>query len=391
MKKIVILGASGSIGQQAVEVIRYNQDKYELVKVSVGYNVDTLKSLLREFPSITEAALMASGVLKELVDEFPKVNFYQGKNACVSLLNHDEYDLVLNAIIGFAGLKPSIKTIEMNKTLALANKETLVVAGRIVAELITKHPKAKIIPVDSEHSAIFQAFDDKQYRQVQRLIITASGGSLRDKSRRDLETITIKEVLQHPTWDMGPSITIDSATMLNKGLEVIEARWLFDIDYEYIEVVMHKESMVHSMVEYTDNSIIAQISNPDMKQPIAYAFSYPNRSINYVTKPVNFARAFSLNFAPMDHNRYPGLKLAYKVGRLGGSYPCVLNASKEVATQAFMDKKIKFMDIVEVVTDMVEAHKKVEDPDVDQLVSIDELTREYTSILIEEEYTHGNN
>lgn len=391
MKKIVILGASGSIGQQAVEVIRYNQDKYELVKVSVGYNVDTLKSLLREFPSITEAALMASGVLKELVDEFPKVNFYQGKNACVSLLNHDEYDLVLNAIVGFAGLKPSIKAIEMNKTLALANKETLVVAGRIIAELLTKHPKAKIIPVDSEHSAIFQAFDDKQYRQVQRLIITASGGSLRDKSRRDLETITIKEVLQHPTWDMGTSITIDSATMLNKGLEVIEARWLFDIDYEYIEVVMHKESMVHSMVEYTDNSIIAQISNPDMKQPIAYAFSYPNRSINYVTKPVNFARAFSLNFAPMDHNRYPGLKLAYKVGRLGGSYPCVLNAAKEVATQAFMDKKIKFMDIVEVVTDMVEAHKKVEDPDVDQLVSIDELTREYTSILIEEEYTHGDN
>lgn len=391
MKKIVILGASGSIGQQAVEVIRYNQDKYELVKVSVGHNVDTLKSLLREFPSITEAALMASGVLKELVDEFPKVNFYQGKNACVSLLDHEEYDLVLNAIVGFAGLKPSIKAIEMNKTLALANKETLVVAGRIIAELMTKHPKAKIIPVDSEHSAIFQAFDDKQYRQVQRLIITASGGSLRDKSRRDLETITIKEVLQHPTWDMGPSITIDSATMLNKGLEVIEARWLFDIDYEYIEVVMHKESMVHSMVEYTDNSIIAQISNPDMKQPIAYAFSYPNRSINYVTKPVNFARAFSLNFAPMDHNRYPGLKLAYKVGRLGGSYPCVLNASKEVATQAFMDKKIKFMDIVEVVTDMVEAHKKVEDPDVEQLVSIDELTREYTSILIEEEYTHGDN
>lgn len=391
MKKIVILGASGSIGQQAVEVIRYNQDKYELVKVSVGNNVDALKSLLSEFPSIKEAALTASGVLKELVDEFPKVNFYQGKKACVSLLDHDEYDLVLNAIVGFAGLKPSVKAIEMNKTLALANKETLVVAGKIIMELLTKHPKAKIIPVDSEHSAIFQAFDDKQYRQVQRLIITASGGSLRDKSRRDLETITIKEVLQHPTWDMGASITIDSATMLNKGLEVIEARWLFDIDYEYIEVVIHKESMVHSMVEYTDNSIIAQLSNPDMKQPIAYAFSYPNRSINHVTKPVNFAHSFGLSFAPMDYNRYPGLKLAYKVGRLGGSYPCVLNASKEVATQAFMDKKIKFTDIVEVVIDMVEAHKKVEDPDVDQLVNIDELTREYTSILIEEEYTHGDN
>jgi 1-deoxy-D-xylulose-5-phosphate reductoisomerase len=385
MKKVVILGASGSIGQQAIEVIRYNQDKYDLVKISVGYNIDELKNLLREFPSISEASL------KELVDEFPKVNFYQGKNAPVSLLKHGEYDIVLNAIVGFAGLQPSIKTIEMNKTLALANKETLVVAGRIVVELLKKHPKAQIIPVDSEHCAIFQVFEDKQYRQVQRLIITASGGSLRDKSKHEIENISIKEVLNHPNWNMGKSITVDSATMLNKGLEVIEAHWLFGIDYEHIEVVLHKESIVHSMVEYTDNSILAQMSDPDMKQPIAYALAYPNRVINHVTQPINFARKLAMHFEPIDKGRYPGLDLSYEVARLGGSYPCVLNAAKEVATQAFLDKKIKFSDIVEVVSDMVEAHKKVEDPDLNQLVNIDELTRQYTTILIDEEYKHGNN
>ena len=383
MKKIVILGASGSIGTQALDVINDN-DKYELKKISVGHNIELLLEILDEFTTITDVALLDERVVEDLKKVYPHVNFYFGQKGILQLLDNNDYDIVLNAIVGFAGLLPSIKTIQNDKVLALANKETMVVAGAHVKELLKQHVQAKIIPVDSEHCAIFQCLDENNKKFVKRLIISASGGSFRDKSIEELKDVSVKDALNHPNWDMGASITIDSATMLNKGLEVIEAHWLFDIDYDKIDVVIHRESIVHSMVEYSDSSIIAQLSKPNMKQPIAYAFAYPDRA-KFNESELDFTNPFALNFESVNLVRFKGLALAYQAGRLGHSYPCVLNAAKEVATQAFLDERISFLDIVDYVEQALNVHKIIENPSVENLVKIDNATRVYISNLINKE------
>ena len=384
MKRVALLGASGSIGRQSIEVIESNLDEYSLVKISVGYNIACLEKLLDNFSSIEEVALLDENAYELLKNKYPNVVFYCGDKGIIDMIANDNYDILLNAIVGFAGVLPSIKVIEMGKTIALANKETLVVAGDIVNEMLKKYPKSNIVPVDSEHCAIFQCLDNKKIEDVSRLIISASGGSFRDKSLAELENVSVEQALKHPNWDMGASITIDSATMLNKGLEVIEAHHLFKVDYDQIEVVIHKESIIHSMVEFKDSSTIAQLSLPSMKHPISYALAYPKRSL-FETGKLNYQEMFSLNFEPVDYQKFYGLKLAYEAGRLGNSYPCVLNASKEVATKAFIEKKIPFLSIVKYVEIALNNHKVVNNPTIKDLVEVDLNTRKYINCLIEKE------
>lgn len=391
MKRIVLLGATGSIGQQTLNVVRDNLDKFLINKISIGNNVKQLEAILDEFPSIKEVALIDTDAIEDLKIKYENVTFYSKNKGILQLLDNNDYDIVVNAIVGFAGLLPSIKTIKLGKILGLANKETMVVAGPIIVDILKEFPEAKILPIDSEHSAIFQCLDNNNHIDIKRLIITASGGSFRDKTYKELADVTVEEALNHPNWSMGASITIDSATMLNKGLEVIEAHYLFDIPYEKIEVVIHKESIIHSMVEYTDNSIIAQLSNPNMEQAIGYAINYPNRDIKNNLKPVDFVALKQLSFDTVAQHKYEGLILAYQVGMLGHSYMCVFNASKEVATQAFLDKKIKFLDIVKIVKCVVNDHKVIKNPLLSALIKVDAATRQYTEELIEKEYTNGLN
>lgn len=384
MKKVVVLGASGSIGKQAIEIIKRSPDEFELVKVSVGNNIENLLEILESFSSIKEVAILNKDFIEDLEYGFNEINFYHSSKGIIELLANDDYDIVLNAIVGFAGLLPSIKTIENNKVLALANKETMVVAGDIINDLLKQHPLAKIIPVDSEHCAIFQCLENNNHRDVKKLIISASGGSLKDKTLHELEQVSIEEALNHPNWDMGASITIDSATMLNKALEIIEAHHLFNVSYDQINVVIHPQSIVHSMVEYKDSSILAQMSKPDMRAPILYALSYPNR-LEFKDSSLDFSQVLNLNFEPVDLNRFEAIDLAFKVGRLGNSFPCVLNASKEVATSAFLKSEIGFLDIIYLVKAALKNHRMIENPTLNQLIKIDELTRVYVRTLIEKE------
>ena len=390
MKKIVVLGATGSIGTQTLEVIAQNHEDYEVVKISVGHNIELLLEILDEFETIKEVALLNEKIISELQQAYPKITFYCGQEGILQLLESDDYDLVVNAIVGFAGLLPSIKVIQNDKILALANKETMVVAGAHINELLSQHSKAQIIPVDSEHCALFQCLQNNDIGAVKRLIISASGGSFRDKSLEELKNVTVEEALNHPNWDMGAAITIDSATMLNKGLEVIEAHWLFGIDYDKIEVVIHRESIVHSMVEYQDSSTIAQLAKPNMKQPIAYALAYPKKA-QFEESSLDLLQQIKLTFEPVDFERFKGLTLAYAAGQQGHSYPCVLNASKEVATKAFLANKIAFIDIVEYVEKALQGHKVVENPTIEELIKIDYVTRLYVNQLINKEIVNGNN
>lgn len=381
MKDIVILGASGSIGQQALEVIKENQNKFQVTKISIGYNIEALVNILSNFITIKEVALLAEDYLEELESKYPDIKFYVKQEGIMTLLENKDYDIALNAIVGFAGLLPSLKIIEQDKVLALANKETMVVGGSLVKEILQEHPLAQILPVDSEHCALFQCLTNGKKSEVKRLIISASGGSFRDKTLAELKGVSVQEALNHPNWNMGASITIDSATMLNKGLEVIEAHYLFDIAYDDINVVIHRESIVHSMVEFKDSTTMALLSKPNMKQPIIYAFGYPER-LDFVESSLDLTSKLNLTFEPIDYVRFKGLALAFEAGRIGQTLPCVLNASKEVATKAFLENKIEFLDIIELVEQALIHHKVIEQPTLADLIKVDQATRAYVNRLI---------
>lgn len=373
MKKICLLGASGSIGQQTVEIIVEKQSMLSLTAVSVGYNTDYLEYLLQNFNSIKDVFTLDKSVIKRLAELFPTVQFHTSIN---SLLINAEYDVMVNAIVGFAGVEATITAIERQKDICLANKESLVVAGHLVMPLIEKY-NVQLIPIDSEHSAIFQCLKGSLNKDIHKLILTASGGSFRDKSKAELKNITVEQALNHPNWKMGSMITIDSATMFNKGLEVIEAMWLFDLDLSKIEVVIHYQSIIHSMVQFNDYSIISQMGQPDMRQPIQYALLYPNKYNFSQAKEINFNEVLSLDFKPVDFKRFSALKLAYEAGRIGHSMPCVLNAAKEVATSLFLDGHIKFLEIEELVERAMSRHKLVSNPSFIQLEQIDQDTRKF--------------
>ncbi|MGB4613646.1 MAG: 1-deoxy-D-xylulose-5-phosphate reductoisomerase [Erysipelotrichaceae bacterium] len=381
MKRLVLLGASGSIGLQTVDVVKKNKDKFEIVAFSIGRNIEVCRKLIEEINcnivcvSLKEDALMLS-------KEYPNITFYYGDEGLVKLAKLENYDLLVNALVGFVGLIPTLNAIENKKDVALANKETLVVAGEIVNKALKKN-ECMLFPIDSEHSAILQCLLGNNIKQVKKIIITASGGSFRDLSRDELKNVSVKDALNHPNWAMGAKITIDSATMMNKGFEVIEAHYLFDIDYDDIEVVLHKESYVHSMVEYIDGSIMAQIGNADMRIPIMYSLSYPERL--KFESDFSFSQIKSLNFKEMDFERFPLLKLAYDVGRKKGNLPAILNAANEIANKAFRDGLISFLEIEELVFKAVNDMEFIKNPSLEELIDSDIKTRNYVNSLIKGE------
>lgn len=373
MKNIAIIGASGSIGVQTIDILNHNRDKYKLVSFAVGSNVEYANEILALFPEV-ELISVANEA------DMDKVNKRDGLTVCFGDLGLEKVcilqkvDMVVTAVVGFVGLAPTVSAIKAGKDIALANKETLVTAGHIIMPLAKKH-NVSIYPVDSEHSAIFQALQAIERKDLSKLIITASGGSFRDKSRMELENVSVEDALNHPNWSMGAKITIDSATMFNKGLEVIEAHHLFDIDYEDIEVVVHHQSIVHSMIETNDFSVLAQLGTPDMRLPINYALDYPNHTKIQNSERLNLTKIGKLEFIEPDLKRYPALKLAIEAGKTGGSMPTVLNAANEVAVDLFLNKKIEFLEIEEFVEKAMNSHKVINNPTLKQIFEVDKQVR----------------
>lgn len=355
MKNIFLLGASGSIGQQTIAIIR-NSKEYSLKAISVGHNIDAAIAIINEFkPEMVSVAYQKD---KEYLQvKYPEIHFSYGDQGLIDVATYGESEgLLVNAVVGIMGLAPTIAAIMKKRDILLANKETLVTGGEVVMTL-AKQYHVNIFPIDSEHSAIYQCLQSGDKKDVANLIITASGGALRNKNRAELVDITVEETLKHPNWSMGKKITIDSATMVNKGLEVIEAHHLFQMPYEKIKTILHPESIIHSMVEYNDGSIMAQMSYPNMMLPIQYAFTYPRHIENENLKKLNLSSIKNLSFQEMDFSRFPMLGLAYQVGKSGGLLPTVYNAANEAAVDLFINKKIKFLDIEKIIFEMIERYQ----------------------------------
>ncbi|WML31817.1 1-deoxy-D-xylulose-5-phosphate reductoisomerase [Neobacillus sp. OS1-32] len=380
MKTISLMGATGSIGTQTLDIIREHPEEFSLKAMSVGKNVVLTRKIIEEFqPELVSVQnYIDYNTLKE---EYPHIKFIYGEEGIMETATYEKADILVNAVLGSIGLNPTLKAIEAGKTIAIANKETLVTAGHLVMEAASKHNVA-ILPVDSEHSAIFQSLQGEKDKNIERLILTASGGSFRDRTRSELENVTVEEALNHPNWSMGAKITIDSATMMNKGLEVIEAHWLFDLPYEKIDVLLHKESIIHSMVEFHDSSIKAQLGTPDMRVPIQYALTYPDRLPLATGKRLDLAKIGQLHFQEMDFKRFRCLQFAYEAGKIGGTMPTVLNAANETAVAAFLQGKIRFLQIEDLVEKALNQHQTVEFPSLDLIQEIDKETRKYVNTLL---------
>ncbi|QHW37378.1 1-deoxy-D-xylulose-5-phosphate reductoisomerase [Staphylococcus ursi] len=374
MKNIAILGASGSIGQQAIDVIERHPENFNLIAFTVGKNIDFAIEVIQKFnPEIV--AVQEESAVAKLKPYHSHIVI--GREGLIEVATYDKNDLVLNSLLGSVGLEPTMKAIEAGKDIALANKETLVVAGELVMAHARQHG-VNILPVDSEHAAIFQCLNGEDMRKVKNVVITASGGSFRDLTRDQLASVTVEDALNHPNWSMGHKITIDSATMMNKGFEVIEAKWLFDLDIDQIQTILHKESIIHSMVEFVDTSVMAQLGTPDMRMPIQYAFTYPER-IEHQAPSLNLAEVAQLNFKPMDFDRYRCLQYAYDALRIGGTMPVVLNAVNEVAVAKFLNCEIAFLDIEKMIEREMAAHEVIQNPTLEQILELDHYykTKEY--------------
>lgn len=376
MKKILILGSTGSIGTNALELIRNNREKYEVVGISGNKNIELLKKQIEEFKptSIYVGDERDALNLKEEYSFIKEVYF--GENGLAELSKNSDYDIILTAVSGAIGIDATVEAIKRKKRIALANKETMVSAGAYINKLLKEYQKAEIVPVDSEHSALFQSLQGFKKENVKKLIITASGGTFRGKDLAYLENVTVEQALKHPNWSMGKKITIDSSTLVNKGLEVIEAHELFNIDYDDIEVVVHPQSIIHSMVEYVDGSIIAQMGVANMKTPILYAFTYPEKEFNSSINFLDLIKNNNLTFEEADRKVFKGIDLAYRAGRTGGTMPTVFNASNEVAVELFMKKKIKFLDIYRIIEDAMNSHQGVSLNTDNALNIIKEVDRE---------------
>ncbi|MGF3102594.1 1-deoxy-D-xylulose-5-phosphate reductoisomerase [Rossellomorea sp. DUT-2] len=376
MKKISLLGATGSIGTQTLDIIRENPEEFKLTAMSVGRNIEEARKMILEFsPQLISVQRKEDAEL--LKKELSSVKVLYGEEGLVEVACHQDADVLVNAVLGSVGLHPTLQAIEAGKMIAIANKETLVTAGHLVMEAARKK-NTTLLPVDSEHSAIFQALQGEQEKNIEKLIITASGGSFRDRSREDLVGVTVTEALNHPNWSMGAKITIDSASMMNKGLEVIEAHWLFDIPYDQIEVVQHRESIIHSMIQFHDSSVMAQLGTPDMRVPIQYALTYPDRLIR-PGKRLDLVEMGKLHFEEMDLNRFRCLAFAYEAGRIGGSMTTVLNAANEAAVSMFLENKISFLDIEAYIEKAMSTHQVIHRPDLETIHEIDQQTRQLVS------------
>lgn len=378
MKKICILGSTGSIGTQALQVIENNKEHFKVSVLSCGSRTEELSAQIIKFnPEIAVVEKTEDAV--HLKKRHPKTEILVGMEGLMAAAEAD-CDIVLNALVGMLGLQPTYRAILKGRTIALANKETLVAGGKLIAEAAREH-KAQILPVDSEHSAIFQCLQGNQGNTVKKVILTASGGPFRNYSLMDLEKVTLKQALKHPKWTMGQKITIDSATMMNKGLEVIEASWLYDLPGEKIDIAVHPQSIVHSMVEYMDNSIIAQLGLPDMKIPISYAFSYPERLEIKSAGLDIFKEGANLTFETLDQRVFKCAGYAYEALEKGGSYPVALNSANEVLVQLFLEGKIRFIDIQNILGVVLEKHESIETTEINHILEIDLETRVLAKML----------
>lgn len=379
MKKIGILGSTGSIGTQTLEIVRNHKD-LKVVALAAGKSVNLMEEQVREF-SPTLAVMWSEEAAKELrarvADTDTKVLY--GMDGLLEIAVMEEMEVLVTAIVGMIGIRPTIAAIEAGKTIALANKETLVTAGHIIMPLAAEK-KVPILPVDSEHSAIFQSMHGENRERVGKILLTASGGPFRGRKREELGDITVEDALKHPNWSMGRKITVDSATLVNKGLEVIEAKWLFQVEPEKIQVVVHPQSIIHSMVEYVDGGIMAQFGMPDMKLPIQYALFYPDRR-PMEGKRVDFFELSSITFEKPDTDTFKGLKMAYDAIEIGGSMPTVYNAANERAVSLFLDRKIKFLEIYDLIQGAMEQHQSVRNPSVEEILDAEAATYEYIDSL----------
>lgn len=381
MNKIVLLGSTGSIGTQTLDIVRNYSEDLQVLALAAGTNVSLMEKQIREF--MPKKAVMwtkeAAKDLKEKIADLD-VEVLSGMDGLLDIVTMEEAETVVTAIVGMIGIRPTIAAIESGKTIALANKETLVTAGHIIMPL-AKEKGVKILPVDSEHSAIFQSMNGEKKEQVEKILLTASGGPFRGRKTEDLLNIQVEDALKHPNWSMGRKITIDSATLVNKGLEVIEAKWLFDVSLEQIQVVVHPQSIIHSMVQYKDGGIIAQLGTPDMKLPIQYALFYPDRR-EMPGKKLDFYELSQMTFEKPDMDTFYGLRLAFDAAKAGGSMPTVYNAANEKAVSLFLDRKIKFLQIPELIQKAMNNHKIIANPNVDEILSAEKEAYDYINTLI---------
>ena len=381
MKNVVILGSTGSIGKSTLDVIKNLKHKYKVIALSANSQWELLSEQVSEFKP-ESVSLADESCVDSLRNSLPdnSIQILTGENSVREMVSGENVDIVLSAIVGGAGLPAAIEVIKNRKTLALANKEALVMAGGLIMAL-AKENGVSIIPVDSEHSAVLQALRAGRRDEVKKIIITASGGPFRNHPIEKLSEVTKEEALNHPTWSMGNKITIDSATMMNKALEVIEAKWLFDLDASQIEVVIHPESIIHSLVEFCDGSVIAQMGLPDMKVPIQFALTYPDRE-NGNVKSLDLAKLSTLNFQKPDMDKFPALRLGYEVVERGGTMGATFNAANEVSVQEFLDNKIKFTDIANTVEHVMNEHNFISDPTLQDIMDADEYARKETKICL---------
>jgi 1-deoxy-D-xylulose-5-phosphate reductoisomerase len=374
-KKVFILGSTGSIGVSTLDVIRLHKDNFDVVGLTANKNIDLLLKQVQEFNPkyvVVKEKLFADRIKDNLPSGIILLN---GESGLINATRDAEYDILLSALVGFAGLQPTIEGIKRGKRIALANKETLVVAGEIITQL-AKQYNSELLPVDSEHSAIFQCLVGEKGKKIEKLLLTASGGPFFTKSKDELKNVTVAEALNHPNWDMGNKVTIDSATMMNKGLEMIEAHWFFNLPASKIDVTIHPQSIVHSMVEFVDGSIKAQLSNPDMRLPIQYALTYPDRMPNSFTN-TRLTEIDSLTFHKPDFTKFECLKLAFDVLETGGTAPAILNAANEIAVERFLKNEISFTSIPDVIKEALENIEIKASPDLETIIKYDSLTRNY--------------
>lgn len=369
MKKIGILGSTGSIGTQTLEIVRSNPD-LQVIALAAGSNVSLMEQQVREFHpmlAVMGSEEAATDLKNRIADTDTRVS--AGMEGMLELAILPQMEVLVTAIVGMIGIRPTIAAIKAGKTIALANKETLVTAGHIIMPL-AKEKGVSILPVDSEHSAIFQSMHGENRERVSKILLTASGGPFRGKKTEELQDITVEDALKHPNWSMGRKITVDSATLVNKGLEVMEAKWLFDVEPEQIQVVVHPQSIIHSMVEYVDGGIMAQLGMPDMKLPIQYALTYPQRR-NLPGERLDFSKLTDITFEKPDPETFRGLALAYEAGRQGGSMPTVFNAANEKAVAMFLDRKIGYLDIPEIIEKCMNDHHKISNPSLDEILAVE--------------------
>lgn len=381
-RRVAILGSTGSIGRQALDVIRQHRDLFEVELLTANNSSELLIAQAREF-DVNSAVICNEEKYDEVASALQKdgIKVFAGMDSVCSLVGGSNIDIVLTAMVGFSGLASTVAAIKAGKAIALANKETLVAAGSLVTALAREHG-VPLLPVDSEHSAIFQCLQGSGNNRISRIHLTASGGPFREWSREQIAAAGPREALRHPNWQMGSKITIDSATMMNKGLEVIEAKWLFDVEPEDIRVVVHPESIIHSMVEFADGAVIAQLGHPDMREPIQYALAYPQR-LNLDNRKLDFAALGSLSFSAPDTERFPALGLAYEALRRGGNLACTMNAANEIAVAAYLREEISFYGISDIVAETMAGVEFAASPSLDDIFATNEAAKEYASALIE--------